>query len=432
VIAAIAVAQYQKAGDQEIPMSTLWEQRFAHRTQRMGNSAIRELLKLTEKPDFISFAGGLPAPEVFPVQQITEAIDTLMKEMPAQALQYSTTEGYRPLRRLLAHKMSASGITIADDDILITSGSQQALDLIGKLFIDPGDRVIVEAPTYLGALQAWNAYEAEYVCVRSDEHGMVVEELAQALRSNPKLIYVVPNFHNPSGATLSLERRKMLVKLANEAGVPIVEDDPYGQLRFEGDMLPSLLTLDSQGRDASNGYMGNVIYLSTFSKILAPGLRLAWAVAPVPVMRKMVHSKQGVDLQTSTFTQMLAYEVAREGYLDTHVEIIRSTYRERRDVMLAALKEHMPPGVYWKKPEGGMFLWCTLPDGVSSTELLQHCLKNKVAFVPGDSFFPCDGGENTMRLNFSNAKPEMIREGIARLGAAIREMISVASPASVG
>jgi 2-aminoadipate transaminase len=413
-------------------MSMVWEQRFAHRTQRMGSSAIRELLKLTEHSEFISFAGGLPAPEVFPVKQVTEAVDTLMKEMPTQALQYSTTEGYKPLRELLARKMSAPGIAIGQDDILITSGSQQALDLIGKLFIDPGDRVIVEAPTYLGAIQAWNAYEAEYTCVRSDENGMMVDELAQALRSNPKLIYVVPNFHNPSGATLSLERRKVLVKMADEAGVPIVEDDPYGQLRFEGEMLPSLLALDSQGRAASNGYMGNVIYLSTFSKILAPGLRVAWAVAPAPVMRKLVQAKQGTDLQTSTFSQMVAYEVAREGYLDKHVEIIRSTYRERRDIMLSAMKEHMPPGVRWNKPEGGMFLWCTLPDGVSSTELLQLCLKNKVAFVPGDSFFPCEGGESTMRLNFSNAKPEMIREGVERLGAAIHEMLIVASPAGVG
>ncbi len=410
-------------------MSTVWEQRFAHRTQRMGSSAIRELLKLTEHPEFISFAGGLPAPEVFPVEKVTEAVDTLMKEMPTQALQYSTTEGYRPLREHLARKMSEPGIVIGKDDILITSGSQQALDLIGKLFIDPGDRVIVEAPTYLGALQAWNAYEADYVCVRSDEQGMVVEELAEALRSNPKLIYLVPNFHNPSGATLTLERRKLLVKMADEAGVPIVEDDPYGQLRFEGDALPSLLTLDVQNRrdaGATNGYMGNVIYLSTFSKILAPGLRVAWAVAPVPVMRKMVHAKQGSDLQTSTFNQMLAYEVAREGYLDSHIEIIRNIYRERRDVMLAAMEQHMPPGARWNKPEGGMFLWCTLPDGVSSSVLLQHCLKNKVAFVPGDSFFPCEGGENTMRLNFSNAKPEMIREGIARLGAAICEMMQAA------
>jgi 2-aminoadipate transaminase len=404
-------------------MMSTWEQRFAHRTQRMTSSTIRELLKLTEQPDFISFAGGLPAPEVFPVQKVTEAVDTLMKEMPVQALQYSTTEGFGPLRDLLARKMSLPGINITRDDILITHGSQQALDLLGKVFLDPGDRVIVEAPTYLGALQAWNAYEADYECVRSDEHGMVVEELAQALRRNPKFIYLVPNFHNPSGATLSLERRKLLVKLAAEAGVPIIEDDPYGQIRFEGESLPSLLTLDDQQRASSHGYQGNVIYLSTFSKILAPGLRVAWAVAPVPVMRRLVQAKQGSDLQTSSFTQMLVYEVAREGYLDQHLPVIRDTYRERRDVMLAALQAHMPPGAHWNKPAGGMFLWCTLPDGVNSIELLQHCLKNKVAFVPGYSFFPCEGGENTMRLNFSNAKPEMIREGIARLGAAIREMM---------
>ncbi|MCL5273649.1 MAG: PLP-dependent aminotransferase family protein [Chloroflexi bacterium] len=407
-------------------MATEWERRYAHRTQRMGSSAIRELLKLTEQPDFISFAGGLPAPEVFPVKQVTEAVDTLMKEAPTQALQYSATEGYRPLRELLARKMSQTGVPVGLDNLMITSGSQQALDLIGKLFIDPGDRVVVEAPTYLGALQAWNAYEADYVQVAADENGMVVDELAKALSVKPKLIYLVPNFHNPSGVTLSLERRKRLVEIADQAGVPVVEDDPYGQLRFEGESLPSLLTLDALNHPSTDGYNGNVIYLSTFSKILAPGLRLAWAVAPAPVMRKLVAAKQGVDLQTSTFTQMLAYEVAREGYLDQHIEIIRATYRERRDAMLAALQESMPAGVRWNHPQGGMFLWCILPEGMNATRLLERCVKTRVAFVPGNSFYPCGGGdaERTMRLNFSNAKPEMIRAGIARLGAAIREMMA--------
>ena len=406
-------------------MSTSWDQRYARRTQRMGSSVIRELLKLTEQPDFISFAGGLPAPEVFPIKQVTEAVDTLMKEMPAQALQYSTTEGYRPLRELLAGIMSRPGIDIALDNVMITSGSQQALDLLGKLFIDPGDRVLVEQPTYLGALQAWNAYEADYVTVAADEHGMLVDELEQALKQQPKFIYVVPNFHNPSGVTLSLDRRRKLLAIADAAGVPIIEDDPYGQLRFEGKHIPSLLALDALNRKngASSGYSGNVIYLSTFSKILAPGLRLAWVVAPAPVLRRIVQAKQGTDLQSSTFGQMLAWEVARDGYLDVHIEIIRKTYRERRDAMLQAMQDFMPKGVRWNRPEGGMFLWCVVPEGLSTMKLLEACVQQKVAFVPGNSFYPCGGGENTMRLNFSNARPEMIREGIGRLAMVIRSMM---------
>lgn len=403
-------------------MTTAWEQRYAQRTSRMASSTIRELLKLTELPDFISFAGGLPAPEVFPIKQVAEAADTVMKEMPAQALQYSTTEGYRPLRELLVRIMARPGIEVSTDNVMITSGSQQALDLLGKLFIDPGDRIVVESPTYLGALQAWNTYEAEYVTVPADEHGMVVDALENALHTRPKLIYLVPNFHNPTGVTLALERRRQLLEIADRAGVPVVEDDPYGQLRFEGEHLPRLLTLDAQMRPNGGSYNGNVIYLSTFSKILAPGLRLAWVVAPPEVLRKLVQAKQGTDLQTSTFTQMLAYEVAREGYLDTHIEIIRSTYRERRDVMLQAIRECFPADVRWNHPEGGMFLWCILPEGKSTIKLLEACVKKQVAFVPGTPFYPHGGGENTMRLNFSNAAPDMIREGIRRMGDAMQEM----------
>jgi 2-aminoadipate transaminase len=409
----------------------MWEKQYAHRMQRMGSSVIRELLKLTEQPDFISFAGGLPAPEVFPIAQVSAAADTLMKEMPAQALQYSTTEGYRPLREWVVQRMqcmarqtgAGGSIGLNTDNILVTSGSQQALDLIGKLFIDPGDRIVVEAPTYLGALQAWNTYEADYVPVPADEHGMLVDALDEALKKQPKLIYLVPSFHNPTGVTLALERRKQLLEMAARAGVPVVEDDPYGQLRFEGEELPTLFTLDAQGSQASGAYQGNVIYLSTFSKILAPGLRVAWVAAPPDVLRKLVQAKQGADLQTSTFTQMLVYEVAHEGYLDQHIEIIRATYRERRNAMLDAMRDYLPPGVTWNKPEGGMFLWCVLPEGLSSSRLLEGCVECRVAFVPGSAFYPCGGGENTMRLNFSNARPEVIREGIARLGDAIRRLM---------
>ncbi|MDO9349353.1 MAG: PLP-dependent aminotransferase family protein, partial [Anaerolineales bacterium] len=320
-------------------MQTPWEYRYANRTQRMGSSIIRELLKWTEQPDIISFAGGLPAPEVFPVKQFKEACNTVLDEFGAQALQYSTTEGYRPLREMIARHTTRFGIEIAPDNILITSGSQQALDFIGRVFINQGDHIVVESPTYLGALQAWNAYGAQYISVPSDENGMIVDELEKALRVGPKFIYVLPNFQNPAGTTLSLERRKQLVELADRYGVPIIEDDPYGQLRYEGEHLPSVVTLDSQYRGDDGTYTGNVIYLSTFSKILAPGIRLAWVVAPQEVIRKLVMAKQAADLHTATFNQMVAFEVGKGGFLDEHVKFIRATYKERRDVMLETMDE---------------------------------------------------------------------------------------------
>ena len=398
-------------------MQTPWEHRYAQRTQRMGSSAIRELLKLTQIPGLISFAGGLPAPEVFPVDEFKEACDVVLSEVGPQSLQYSTTEGYYPLRELIARHSCRYGIQVDPDNIQITSGSQQALDLLGKLFINIGDRILLEAPTYLGALQAWNAYGPEYVTVPSDENGMQTECLENALRTGPKFIYVLPNFQNPTGATLSLERRMQLIELADQYGVPIVEDDPYGQLRYEGDHLPPVVVLDDQyQKNGDQNYHGNVIYLSTFSKTLAPGIRLAWIVAPKEVISKIVQGKQGADLHTSTFIQMVAYEVASGGFLDEHVRKIRKIYGERRDVMLSAMETHFPDGVTWTRPLGGMFLWVTLPEGLDATQLFDEAVKLQVAYVPGAPFFPVGGGENTMRLNFSNATPEMIQEGIARLG----------------
>ena len=398
-------------------MQTPWEHRYAQRTQRMGSSAIRELLKLTQIPGLISFAGGLPAPEVFPVDEFKEACDVVLSEVGPQSLQYSTTEGYYPLRELIARHSCRYGIQVDPDNIQITSGSQQALDLLGKLFINIGDRILLEAPTYLGALQAWNAYGPEYVTVPSDENGMQTESLENALRTGPKFIYVLPNFQNPTGATLSLERRMQLIELADQYGVPIVEDDPYGQLRYEGDHLPPVVVLDDQyQKNGDQNYHGNVIYLSTFSKTLAPGIRLAWIVAPKEVISKIVQGKQGADLHTSTFIQMVAYEVASGGFLDEHVRKIRKIYGERRDVMLSAMETHFPDGVTWTRPLGGMFLWVTLPEGLDATQLFDEAVKLQVAYVPGAPFFPVGGGENTMRLNFSNATPEMIQEGIARLG----------------
>jgi 2-aminoadipate transaminase len=402
-------------------MQTLWDNRYAQRTRRMKSSAIRELLKLTEQPDVISFAGGLPAPDVFPYEEFREACNVVLKTHGPVALQYGTTEGYLPLRQMIARHTQSLGIEVTEENIMITSGSQQALDLLGKIFINEGDQVLVESPTYLGAMQAWNIYGAEYVTVPSDENGLVTDELEAALRAGVKFIYVLPNFQNPTGVTIPLERRLRLVELADRYGVPIIEDDPYGQLRFEGSHIPSIVVLDEKLHPQNNGcYTGNVIYLSTFSKTLAPGIRLAWVIAPPEVIRKLVVAKQGTDLNTAVFNQIVAYEVAHGGFLNKHIEHICSVYHERRDVMLDALEEHMPAGVKWTHPNGGLFLWATLPDGMNTVELFKEAVEQKVAYVPGASFHPCGGGENTMRLNFSYASPEMINEGISRLARVIR------------
>jgi len=405
-------------------METPWDHRYAQRTQRMKSSAIRELLKLTEDPEVISFAGGLPAPDVFPVEEFTSACEKVLKDFGAQALQYGSTEGFTPLREMIARHTSRYGISISPDNILITSGSQQALDMIGKVFINPGDRILVEEPTYLGALQAWNAYGAEYVTVPMDEDGMITSSLESALRCGVKFIYVLPNFQNPTGVTLSLQRRQELIEIADRYGVPIIEDDPYGQLRYEGENLPSIVSMDNEfRRNGSNEYRGNVIYLSTFSKTLAPGLRLAWVIAPTQVIRKLVQAKQGADLHTATFNQIVAFEVARGGFLDRHIWLIRRVYGERRNIMLDAMEELFPPGVQWTKPKGGLFLWGMLPQGMDTTEMFKVAVERKVAFVPGTSFYALGGGENTMRLNFSYSSPDLIQIGIERLGNLMKEMV---------
>jgi len=407
---------------------TLWSERFAQRTQRMTSSVIRELLKLTEKPDVISFAGGLPAPEVFPIAEIERATETVLREQGKTALQYAATEGYLPLRELLVRQMGRYGIKVKPANVMITSGSQQGLDLIGKLFVNPGDRILTESPTYLGALQAWSAYQADYLTVPVDDDGLDVGRLEAQLRGGPKFLYVLPNFQNPSGVTLSLARRRRLVELANHYGAPIVEDDPYGQLRYEGEHLPPIVQIDAELHDCSKGeceFTGDVLYLSTLSKTLAPGLRIAWVVAPESVISRLVQMKQGADLHSSTFCQMVAYEVAKDGFLDRHVKTIREVYGERRNAMLGALERHFPEEVRWTKPQGGLFLWITLPEGFDSTRLLKEALeKEKVAFVPGGSFFPRGGGERTCRLNFSYAGPDRIDEGIRRLGSVIKRQLS--------
>jgi len=406
-------------------MQTPWEDRYAFRTQRMGSSVIRELLKFTQQPDIISFAGGLPAPEVFPLKEFQEACNTVLKEHGAEALQYSTTEGYLPLREMIARHTARYAIEVSADNILITSGSQQALDFLGRLFINRGDRILVESPTYLGALQAWNAYGAEYISVPMDEHGMLTDSLEKALRGGPKFIYVLPNFQNPTGATLALERRRTLIELADRYGVPIIEDDPYGQLRFEGEHIQPIIDLDSEfHKKNGDSYRGNVIYLSTFSKLLAPGLRLAWVIAPQEVIRKLVMAKQAADLHTATFNQVVAYEIGKDGFIDRHVKTIRDIYKERRDIMLETMSELFPSEVHWTHPEGGMFLWGILPEDMDAAEVLKTAIERKVAFVPGLAFHANGVGKNTMRLNFSFSSPEIIREGITRLGLVLKEQIA--------
>jgi len=414
-------------------MTTQWTERYASRTSGMQSSAIREILKITQKPKVISFAGGLPAPELFPTERILEATERVITLQGRQALQYGLTEGFPPLRELTVRHMSRYGIRCNLDSVLVTSGSQQALDLIGKILIDPGDKIIVEEPTYLGALQAWNAYQAEYLTVATDDDGMRIDSLENVLKTGEaKFIYALPNFQNPTGRTLPLDRRIALVELSEKYGVPIIEDDPYGQLRFEGENLPTLVALDAQQQTENSDdcfVCGNVIYLSTFSKTLCPGFRVAWMVAPEAVIARLVQAKQGTDLHTSTFVQMVAYETARGGFLDQHVKEIQRVYRERRDLMLDLFDEMMPPGVTWTHPAGGLFLWITLPDGLNAADLLEKAIEHNVAFVPGGPFYAHGGGENTLRINFSNALPEQIQLGVERLARVIRQELSITASA---
>ena len=393
-----------------------WQRFLAKRAEGMKSSAIRELLKITQQPDVISFAGGLPAPELFPVRDIEEACRQLLAEEPRVALQYSTTEGHRPLREYLAESMMKNGIQHSPEEILITTGSQQALDLIGKTFVDPGSKVLTGRPTYLGAIQAWRAYQAEFVTVPLDDDGMQVEMIDDQLEANEdiRFIYVLPNFHNPAGTTLPESRRYQLVKIARDHDLIIVEDDPYGALRYEGEAPPPISKLAPE----------RTLYLGTFSKTLTPELRIGWVAGPKEIRQRLVLAKQGADLHTSTFDQMIANDIAQRGIIEEHVKHLRKTYGARRDTMVDALSEFWPDGCCWTRPQGGLFLWARIPGDIDTSELLCEALENKVAFVPGVNFFPYgDGGHQAMRLNFSNAKPEMIVEGIRRLGSTIKQIL---------
>jgi len=388
--------------------------RYAHRLEHLRPSTIREILKVTTQPDVISFAGGLPAPELFPVEGVLAAAERVLRGGGAcQALQYGETEGYLPLREWVAGEMARRGAPCSSDEVLITSGSQQALDLLGRVFLDPGDVVLTENPTYLAAIQAFQAYEARFVPVPTDADGIIPSALPELVaRHRPKFLYIIPNFQNPTGVTLSGPRRSELMRTAVELGLLVVEDDPYRQLRYTGEHLPPVKAWDGDGL---------LLYTSTFSKTIAPGLRLGWLVAPAPILARLVVAKQAADLHSSSLDQRIAFEYLSTGENERHLERTRAAYRQRHAAMDQALRQHLPADYRWTRPEGGMFLWVTCPDWVDTAQLLAPALERKVLFVPGRDFFPDGGGHNFMRLNFSNSTPERINEGVMRLAGLLLE-----------
>lgn len=392
------------------------QQIFSTNARGIKRSAIRELLKLTKRPEIISFAGGLPAADTFPVQQLREIIDEMMETEPHSVLQYGPTEGDVLLRTLLAERYQKDGMDVTADNILVTTASQQGLDLLAKIFCDRGDTLIVGKPTYLGGLQAFVSYGANLVGVPLDEHGMrvdILEEKLTAMKAEgkkPKFIYVIPDFQNPAGITMPDHRRQKIVELAHKFDVLVVEDSPYRELRFEGKPAKPVFAHDNTG---------SVITLGTFSKIFCPGFRLGWTVAHPDIIDKMVIAKQAVDLCTPPFNQRIAARYMEKGYLDQNIKGIVESYREKRDIMLDAFDKYMPKGVEWTRPEGGLFLFLTLPEHMDSGELFKKAIKENVAFVLGSAFF-CDGsGKNTMRINFSFASKKDNVEGVKRLARVI-------------
>ncbi len=395
---------------------------FAERTKVMRSSAMRDLMAITARPEVISLAGGLPDTSTFPPQSFAAQMTRIAQESAAEALQYGPTEGFEETKDCILQVMGAEGMLPDHDDIIVTTGGQQALDLVCKTLVDPGDVVICEAPTYPGAVPVFCSYEADTIQIECDEDGMKVEELGPLLDRldaegrQPKLIYTVPTFQNPAGVTMSLERRQLLVELARQRELLVVEDNPYGLLRFSGERLPPLYQLD--GGDF-------VIYVGTFSKILSPGIRLGWAVAPPPVMEKIVLGKQASDLCTSTLTQYFVREYFAEGRWGRYIEELVALYRGRRETMVAALEEHFPAAASWTHPEGGLFIWATLPEYIDTSDLLAKALRADVAFVPGAAAFVDGRGGSSMRLNFSGVGEDEIREGVRRIGKVIAEQVEL-------
>ena len=398
-----------------------FERYFSEKARRMKASEIRELLKLVETSDIISLAGGLPAPETFPVEQIKEITKEVLEKHADKALQYGTTKGFTPLRLALARWMEKRyGIPTSKVEIMMVAGSQQALDLAGRVFINPGDLVVVEGPTYLAALQAFKYYDPEFISIPMDHDGMRVDLLEEKLRElkaqgkKVKFVYTVSTFQNPMGVTMSVDRRKRLVELADEYDFLIIEDSPYTELRYSGEPVPPVKHFDDTGR---------VIYLGTFSKILAPGFRLGWIAAQPQFIRKMEIAKQSIDLCANTLAQVIAWKYVENGYLDEHIPEIVEFYKPRRDAMLKALEDFMPEGVEWTRPDGGMFIWLTLPEGIDTKMMLEKAVSKGVAYVPGEAFFAHRDVKNTMRLNFTYVPEETIREGVMRLAEVIEEEI---------
>ena len=399
---------------------------FATRANRMKASEIRELLKLLDQPDIISFAGGIPDPDLFPKAAFQDAFaEALNGPMAAQGLQYSTSEGHKPLRVWIAAQMQAIGIPATPDNILITSGSQQALDYLGKLFLSPGDTALVGWPTYLGALGAFNAYEPRYdkLDPLSNRSGADYTAAAKEAGGAAKFAYLSVDFANPTGATVSRAARERVIDLAEEMDIAVIEDAAYQSLRFDGDAIPPILALEAERR---NGDLEacRTIYCGSFSKTLSPGLRVGWVCAAMPVISQLVLMKQAADLHSATLNQIAVASVA-EQHFDSHIDTIRSAYRARRDAMLEALQAHMPAGVSWTKPEGGMFIWVTLPDTLDGADLLKQSLESeRVAFVPGHAFFADGSGRNTLRLSYSTSTEGKIAEGIERLGQLITRALN--------
>lgn len=393
--------------------------RFAKRMEALNGSEIRELLKLIEKPEVISFAGGLPAPELFPIEEMKEISRIVLEESGTQALQYSTTEGFQPLREQIARRMNSKNKTnVTKDDILITNGSQQGLDFAGRVFLNEGDVVLCESPSYLGAINAFKSYGSKFIEVPTDKDGMIMEELEKILEvtENVKMIYVIPDFQNPTGITWTLERRKKFIEIISKYEIPVLEDNPYGELRFKGESLPSLKSMDKKGL---------VIFLGTFSKILCPGYRLGWTCAYQNILKKFIFVKQVADLQASSISQIEVSKFIDLYNLDNHVKKINEVYARRRDLMLETMKEEFPEGVEYTYPEGGLFIWVELPKHLDSRIIMKDCLANNVAYVPGGLFFPNGGTENCFRLNYSNMSDDRIVEGIKRIGLVLRKYMAV-------
>ena len=387
---------------------------LAARTARMNPSAIREILKLTERPGIISLAGGLPSADGFPIEAVREATARVLRDTPREALQYAGSEGFGPLREWVAAEMARHRLSVGADRVLITTGSQQGLDLVGKVLIDAGSRVAVESPTYLGALQAFVPYEPDFVTVASDESGPLPESLVDDA-AGASFFYVLPNFQNPSGDSIGAARRDEIAHVAEAKGVPLVEDNPYGDLWYDS----------PPDRPLAARWPGGTVYCGSFSKVLAPGLRLGYVIAPQPVFGKLVEAKQAADLHTPGLNQRIVHEIVKDGFLDRHVPTVRARYRTHRDAMQAALLAHLPTAgplaCRWRVPGGGMFFWIELPPGTDSDALLVRAVARGVAFVPGTPFFAANARADTLRLSFVTAPPAQIEQGIAALAAALRE-----------